>query len=105
MPRRLLVSQVENSPGPTQLRPRSTEHGNVYSATSVNEPQPLDIQQDVASLCATVAGADRGDPELRANVTATLGRLRALWRQRPDLFAGETIAQLREIARIFAGPP
>ncbi|HXU83635.1 MAG TPA: ATP-dependent DNA helicase RecQ [Polyangia bacterium] len=39
------------------------------------------------------------DPRVRAQVEAEIGRLRALWRQRPDLFSPELVGILRDIGQ------
>jgi ATP-dependent DNA helicase RecQ len=41
----------------------------------------------------------RADPVARAHVAQEIGRLRELWRQRPDLFSPELVTILREIGQ------
>jgi ATP-dependent DNA helicase RecQ len=67
-------------------------------------PEP--IPQIVNALASDVGNAR--DPAVRAQVEAEIGRLRALWRQRPDLFSPELVQVLREIGQALkaaAEPP
>jgi ATP-dependent DNA helicase RecQ len=58
-------------------------------------PEP--IAQIVNALASNVGNAR--DPMVRAQVEAEIGRLRAMWRQRPDLFSPELVTVLREIGQ------
>jgi ATP-dependent DNA helicase RecQ len=58
-------------------------------------PEP--IPQIVNALASDVGNAR--DPAVRAQVEAEIGRLRALWRQRPDLFSPELVGVLRDIGQ------
>jgi hypothetical protein len=51
----------------------------------------------VNALASDVGNAR--DPAVRAQVEAEIGRLRALWRQRPDLFSPELVSILRDIGQ------
>jgi len=51
----------------------------------------------VNALASDVGNAR--DPRVRAQVEAEIGRLRALWRQRPDLFSPELVGILRDIGQ------
>ena len=55
------------------------------------------IPQVVNALASDVGNAR--DPRVRAQVEAEIGRLRALWRQRPDLFSPELVGILRDIGQ------
>jgi ATP-dependent DNA helicase RecQ len=62
----------------------------------VQEPIP----QIVNALASDVEGLrDRRDPAVRVRVEAEIGKLRALWRQRPDLFSPELVTILKEIGQ------
>src|SRR6185436_3677565 len=60
---------------------------------AVQEPIP----QVVNALASDVGNAR--DPAVRAQVEAEIGRLRTLWRQRPDLFSPELVNVLRDIGQ------
>ncbi|MEK6608464.1 MAG: ATP-dependent DNA helicase RecQ [Myxococcota bacterium] len=57
----------------------------------------LDVATAVDDLRATWARGD-ADPAVRTLVTARLATLRALWRDRPDLFSPESVGVLRTLA-------
>ncbi len=59
---------------------------------------PHNLERQVQALRASWQRADRNDPSVRADIDAELGRLRELWRMRPDLFGAPAIATLREIS-------
>jgi ATP-dependent DNA helicase RecQ len=58
-------------------------------------PQP--IPQIVNALASDVGNAR--DPAVRAQVEAEIGKLRALWRQRPDLFSPDLVNILKDIGQ------
>jgi ATP-dependent DNA helicase RecQ len=70
------------------------------ATTTVAEPilQAV-IPPVLANDVSMPAGVDRPDPAVRAHLEREISRLRALWRQRPDLFSPELVAVLREIGQ------
>jgi ATP-dependent DNA helicase RecQ len=71
------------------------------ATSAVAEPIPEAVMPDLPANDADVAPADAaaGDPAVRAQLEREIGRLRALWRQRPDLFSPDLVAVLREIGQ------
>jgi ATP-dependent DNA helicase RecQ len=57
------------------------------------------IEREVDSLRASFRSGGAGDPDVRATCSASLARLRTLWRQAPDLFAPEAMSALKEISQ------
>jgi ATP-dependent DNA helicase RecQ len=72
-------------------------------------PEGVTISQPANDARLPHEGATRRDPAARAQVEREIGKLRALWRQRPDLFSPELVEVLREIGQALrsasAGPP
>jgi ATP-dependent DNA helicase RecQ len=66
----------------------------------VVSPEALraEVESDVADVEARWRQGDRGDPQLRAFCNDRLTRLRALWRERPEVFAPRALAALKEIS-------
>ena len=62
---------------------------------------------ELAALRAFLSQFRPEDARTRQHVSATLSRLRGLWKRRPELFAPQTIAELRSIAQTVEGtaPP
>jgi ATP-dependent DNA helicase RecQ len=86
----------------------------MVATSTVSEPIPEAVS---TTLPANDARAPRdsiepagGDPAVKAQVDREISRLRALWRQRPDLFSPELVSVLREIGQALresagAAPP
>jgi ATP-dependent DNA helicase RecQ len=85
----------------------------MVATTTVAEPIPEAVS---TTLPANDARAPQDsiessrDPAVRAQVEREIGKLRTLWKQRPDLFSPELVAVLREIGQALretagAGPP
>jgi hypothetical protein len=72
------------------------------ATTAVAEPIPEVVTAHVPANDARMPQdgvARSADPAVRAQLEREISRLRALWRQRPDLFSPELVAILREIGQ------
>jgi ATP-dependent DNA helicase RecQ len=72
------------------------------SALPQASPVDLEIAVMRAALERSVSENGSADGGIRAGVASTLARLRTLYRTRPELFTGASIAALREIASALA---
>jgi ATP-dependent DNA helicase RecQ len=59
------------------------------------------IQTEVESLRSHVSPGASLDPATRAACTATLDRLRAVWRRTPELFGAEAMRALKQISQVL----
>jgi ATP-dependent DNA helicase RecQ len=73
----------------------------MVATSDVAEPITQAVTTAEPANDATVShpGAAGRDPVVRAQLEREIARLRALWRQRPDLFSPELVAVLREIGQ------
>src|SRR4051794_40111473 len=86
------MSNVDLPPHPLSLA--------VPTAPSTRE----EIAREVASMEREWAEGDPSDPELREGCGRRLSSLRALFREAPGLFDGETVAALRTISEALRAP-
>ncbi|HEY4185249.1 MAG TPA: ATP-dependent DNA helicase RecQ [Polyangia bacterium] len=59
------------------------------------------IEREVDSLRASLNAGGAEDPRVHATCSATLDRLRALWRVTPEAFGPEAMTTLKEISRVL----
>jgi ATP-dependent DNA helicase RecQ len=76
----------------------------MLDVSALPQASPVDLEIAVMRAALERSASENGsaDGGIRAGVASTLARLRTLYRTRPELFTGASIAALREIASALA---
>jgi ATP-dependent DNA helicase RecQ len=95
--------KLETAETQGDVNPETPTGGPADRAPQSLHDQIDQLEAEVALLQARWSGGNRADPALRSFCDQRLARLRAIWRTRPELFAPDWLAALKEISQGLKG--